>query len=185
MNSPANWRLGLVSKILHSSGVIAYPTEGVWGLGCLPAAADAVLRILELKNRSVAQGLLLVAADIEQFETYLEGIDRDYRSELEVNWPGAVTYLVPDNGTAPRWIVGNHPTLGLRVSAHPLVKTLCEVVAPLVSTSANIASRPSALNTFSVMRYFGDAIDYVVPGKLGESAGPSQIRVLETGEVIR
>ena len=91
MNAIAGWRRSLISAHLDGDGVIAYPTEGVWGLGCLPASALAVARILALKRRSWDQGLLLVAADISQFEDYLVGLDKDKRSELEKNWPGPVT----------------------------------------------------------------------------------------------
>ena len=75
MNAVAGWRRSLISARLVDDGVIAYPTEGVWGLGCLPTSAQAVARILALKGRSWEQGLLLVAADISQFEDYLVGLE--------------------------------------------------------------------------------------------------------------
>ncbi len=181
----AAWRVNLISACLAEGGVIAYPTEGVWGLGCLPESAEAVARILRLKRRSWEQGLLLVAADISQFEDYLVGLDDDMRGELENNWPGAVTYLLPDNGAAPRWVIGNNSTVGLRVSDHPVVCALCESVGPLVSTSANVTGHPAALTSLQVRQYFGDDIDQMVPGQLGRSDGPSVIRHLETGEKIR
>lgn len=181
----SDWRKSLIAHLLLRDGVIAYPTEGVWGLGCLPGSLAGTKRILSLKRRSWRAGLLLVAADIEQFEPYLVGLDEKYRQELEVNWPGPITYLVPDNGTAPAWIVGQHSTLGLRVSNHPIVRQLCQRVGPLVSTSANITSRPSALSALKVRQYFGDAVDHVVPGHLGRQVGPSTIRMLESGETLR
>jgi L-threonylcarbamoyladenylate synthase len=146
---------------------------------------EGVAHILNLKNRSWEQGLLLVAADIEQFSGYLSGLGETQLSELRATWPGPTTYLVPDNGTAPRWIVGEHETVGLRVSAHPLVQSLCQKVGPIVSTSANASGRPAALSAMQVRRYFRNSIDYLVPGSLGGATGPSQIKLLETGEVIR
>jgi len=185
MNSVSRWRRSLISACLNNDGVIAYPTEGVWGLGCLPESALAVARILALKQRGWEQGLLLVAADISQIEDYLVGLDDDMRRELENNWPGPVTYLVPDNGVAPRWVIGNNPTVGLRVSNHPVVRALCESTGPLVSTSANVTGHPAALTSLQVRQYFGERIDYLVPGQLGNSSGPSVIRHLVTGEKIR
>ncbi|MBT4494615.1 MAG: tRNA threonylcarbamoyladenosine biosynthesis protein RimN [Gammaproteobacteria bacterium] len=182
MNS---WRKSFVSQLLSRDGVIAYPTEGVWGLGCLPDSSEGVARILTLKNRPWQQGLLLVAAEMSQFEGYLKGLDAEYRKVLEETWPGPVTFLVPDNGTAPGWIVGSHTTVGLRVSDHPLVQALCTSVGPLVSTSANISSRPAARTTFGVRRYFGNRIDLVVPGELGQTGRASEIRDLVSGEVLR
>ena len=185
MKAIAGWRRNLISACLADDGVIAYPTEGVWGLGCIPESARAVARILGLKRRGWQQGLLLVAADITQIEEYLVGLDDGMRCELEKNWPGPVTYLVPDNGVAPGWIVGNHQTVGIRVSAHPVVRDLCEAMGPLVSTSANVTGHPAATTSLQVRQYFGEGIDHVVPGKTGGQNGPSLIRHLTTGERIR
>ena len=175
----------MISARLVDDGVIAYPTEGVWGLGCLPTSAQAVARILALKGRSWEQGLLLVAADISQFEDYLVGLDNDRQGELETNWPGPVTYLVPDNGVAPWWVIGNNTTVGLRVSDHPVVRALCESTGPLVSTSANETGHPAAVTSLQVRQYFGARVDLLVPGQLGNSTGPSVIKHLVSGEKIR
>jgi L-threonylcarbamoyladenylate synthase len=185
VNAVAGWRRNLISAYLADDGVIAYPTEGVWGLGCLPASALAVARILALKRRSWEQGLLLVAADISQFKDYLLGLDDDMRGELEDNWPGPVTYLLPHNGVAPWWVIGNNPTVGLRVSDHPVVRALCESIGPLVSTSANVTGHPAAVTSLRVRQYFGEGVDHLVPGQLGNSIGPSVIKHLVTGEEIR
>ena len=174
-----------IRTVLRDEGVIAYPTEGVWGLGCLPASHAAVMRLLELKQRSWRQGLLIVAGRIDQFDEFLQGLGDDHRRELEENWPGPVTYLVPDNGSAPRWIVGEHKTVGLRVTNHPLVQELCEIEGPLVSTSANVSAEPAAMTAGEVRQYFQNRIDYLVPGALGARGRPSEIRVLTTGKVIR
>lgn len=177
--------MSLIALTLNRGGVIAYPTEGVWGLGCLPESSSGVARILQLKRRSLHQGLLLVAADQAQFEPYIEGLTEAERAELDVHWPGPVTYLVPDNGVAPAWIVGGHQTLGLRVSSHPLVAQLCRRLGPLVSTSANISGRPAAMSALDVRRYFGGYVDLIVPGNLGGRLGPSEIRMLGSGERMR
>ena len=181
----SSWRTSLISLCLGEDGVIAYPTEGVWGLGCLPESAFATARILRLKQRSWTKGLLLVAADISQFEGYLAGLNGFAVAELEKNWPGPVTYLLPDNGFAPRWVVGSNETIALRVSDHPAVRKLCGSVGPLVSTSANVSGHAAALTSLRVRQYFGREVDYLVPGKLGGLRGPSAIQHLMTGERIR
>lgn len=177
--------MGLIASTLERSGVIAYPTEGVWGLGCLPSSGLAASRILRMKRRSMGQGLLLVAAHQSQFDRYLDGLPDAQREELAKHWPGPVTFLVPDNGAAPAWIVGDHATLGLRVTAHPLVREICEAVGPIVSTSANVSGRPAAQTALEVRRYFSGHVDLLVPGRLGGRSGPSEIRLLESGAVIR
>ena len=180
------WRESLITETLFSSGIIAYPTEGVWGLGCEPSSATAVSRLLRLKQRSPEEGLILIAASILQLEPYLAGIDVKMCNVLLRNWPGPTTYLVPDNGAAPNWIVGRHTTLALRVSTHPIVRWLCTINnGPLVSTSANISGRPSARSIRQIKQYFGKQIDLIVPGDLGGAPGPSKIKNLATGEIVR
>ena len=172
-------------SLLQRDAVIAYPTEGVWGLGCLPESKEAVMRLLSIKRRSWEKGLLLIAGCIDQFGELLEGLEDHYLSELEANWPGPVTFLVPDNGIAPRWVVGLNNTIGLRVTDHTLARELCDIAGPLVSTSANISESPAAMTEQEVRDYFGDKIDYLVPGVLGQYGRPSEIRMLTTGEVVR
>ena len=172
-------------KIIRTQGVIAYPTEGVWGLGCDPFSYIAVKKLLGLKKRSAAQGLLLVATHIGQFDPFLEGLERKYYDELDRTWPGPTTYLVPDNGFAPRWVVGEHQTLGLRISDHPVIKALCSLTGPLVSTSANISGSPPMQSAEEIKEVFCKEIDYVLFGELGKLGRPTEIKNIVTGEILR
>lgn len=184
--TPQPWRIKLVVQRLLAGEVIAYPTEGVWGLGCLPENEEAVARILALKQRSWEQGLILAAGRIEDFDAYLAGITDFERQTLLAAWPGPVTFIVTDNGAAPVWIRGHHDTVALRVSAHPMVAAICrQLGGPVVSTSANPSNRPAARTALRVRQYFPQGIDYIVPGDLGGGGGASEIRVLRTGEVLR
>ena len=172
-------------KIIKTQGVIAYPTEGVWGLGCDPFSYSAVEKLLNLKKRSVAQGLLLVATHIGQFDPFLKGLERKHYDELDRTWPGPITYLVPDNGFAPRWVVGEHQTLGLRISDHPVIKALCSLTGPLVSTSANITGSPPMKSAEEIKEVFSEEIDYVLFGELGKLGRPTEIKNIVTGEILR
>ena len=185
-NIPQTWRMKLIAQRLLQGAVIAYPTEGVWGLGCLPDNHEAVARILTLKHRGWEQGLVLVAANIEQFEPFLQVITPTQRATLETAWPGFVTFVVPDGGVAPAWIRGKHEGVALRVSAHPVIAGICnQLGGPIVSTSANPTGKPPAKSTLRLRQYFAEGIDLVVPGELGNAPGVSEIRLLETGEVLR
>ena len=185
-NTLSPWRVSHIAKRLRHGAVIAYPVEGVWGLGCLPEKEDPVARILAMKQRSRSMGLILIAAGIAQFESYLHGLSAPLREELEQVWPAAITYLVPDNGVAPLWIRGQHDRVALRVSTHKVVRQLCNALGgPIVSTSANPGGRSPALTPLRVRQYFQDEVDIVVPGKLGSSIGASEIRDLVSGEIIR
>lgn len=182
----SRWRTALVRKILWQGGIIAYPTEAVWGLGCIPENAEGIDRILALKKRSIDKGVILVAADISQFEPYLEGLPQRQLDQLQSAWPGPVTYLVEDNGSAPAWVVGSNNTVALRVSTHPVIKTICAATgSALVSTSANPAGKKPALNTLWIRKYFADQLDMIFPGELGNRSQASRIRDLTSNRILR
>jgi len=181
----AEWRTRQIARVVRDGGVIAYPTEAVWGLGCDPWNALAVQRLLQLKNREAAKGLILVAASIEQFDFLLDELPELWLDRLASTWPGPHTWLVPHRQRLPAWITGSHETVALRVSAHPLVQSLCSVCGPLVSTSANPAGRPPARSRLRVQQYFPDQLDGVLAGALGGRRNPSTIRDLATAEVVR
>jgi|TARA_Y100000310_G_scaffold345092_3_gene461742 L-threonylcarbamoyladenylate synthase len=182
----SRWRTALASKTLWQGGIIAYPTEAVWGLGCLPDNLEGVLKILALKKRSMDKGVILVAADISQFDLYLKGLSKQQLAHLQSAWPGPVTYLVADNGNAPGWVVGDNDTVALRVSDHPTVKSICRAAdSALVSTSANPAGQKPARNSYWVRKYFGDQLDMIYPGELGARSNASEIRDLASNRVLR
>lgn len=180
------FRIRLAARALALGGVVAYPTEAVWGLGCDPDHSQAVEKILALKGRDVAKGVILIAADIHMLEPYLSRVSVQQRRQLLDTWPGPVTWLIPNNGIAPHWISGGQTTLAVRVTAHPVAAALSRAYGkPVVSTSANPQGLPPALNLTRVKAYFGDRIDAYVPGNTGGANKPSEIRELSTGQIIR
>lgn len=184
--SPRDFRIQLAAHYLRGGGVIAYPTEGVWGVGCDPDNADAVARLLDLKQRDPGKGVILIAADIAQVEPYLDGLNKTQRAQLAATWPGPQTWIVPANGRASEWVTGGRPGLALRVSANPLVRALCLAFGgPIVSTSANPSGRPAPRTALRVRRYFSRQLDYVLAGNVGGQSGPTPIRDLLSGELLR
>ena len=181
-----NLKIRLAALAVQRGGVVAYPTEAVWGLGCDPFNPDAVRRVLELKNRACTKGLILIAAGIDQLEPFLTGINRRQREILQQSWPGPNTWLVPNNGVAPCLVSGGRPTLALRVTGHPVAAALCRAVSgPVVSTSANPQGLAPARSALKVRCYFKDGLDAILPGAIGGAANPTVIRDLETGQVVR
>jgi len=181
----SNWQIQQAARVVRNGGVIAYPTEAVWGLGCDPWDVDAVERLLALKDRPVHKGLIVVAADIEQFDFLLADLPEIWLARLAGSWPGPNTWLVPHQNRLPEWISGQHSSVALRVSDHPQVRALCRLTGPLVSTSANPAGRPSARSRLRVEQYFPGQLDAVLGGALGGRKNPSLIRDLISGDVIR
>jgi L-threonylcarbamoyladenylate synthase len=173
------------TTVLFSGGVIAYPTEGVYGLGCLPDCEDAVRRILAIKGRSIQSGLILIASDYAQLEDWLAPTTTEIKN---LSTPSAtpLTWIVTARSTTPDWLTGGRDTLAIRVSDHPVVRALCETVAsPLVSTSANRSGRPPARSALSARKRLGREVDMVISGPLGGASGPSEIRMAASNRVIR
>ena len=172
--------------MLRAGGVIAYPTEAVYGLGCLPEDAAAVERVLEIKRRPPSKGFLLIAADIEQVERWALLPAGELGREIEASWPGPTTWILPARAHTPRVITGNRATVAMRVTAHPIARALCaRAGAAIVSTSANISREPPIRRALVLRRKLGRELDYIVPGPLGQRRLPTAIRDARSGRVIR
>jgi len=186
-SSLSHWQLHHACRALHHGGVIAYPTEAVWGLGCDPWDQGAVERILALKQRPMHKGMILVAASIEQVAFLLDPLPGKLQREAERHWPGPVTCLLPDvKEQVPEWVRGKHSTIAVRVSTHPIVRALCQPGGmPLVSTSCTPAGRQPARRIWQVHSYFGGQLDRIVPGALGGNRKPSRIIDIVTGQQFR
>lgn len=183
MNGP---RLRAAARAVRGGGLIAYPTEAVYGLGCDPRNAGAVRRLLTLKRRSADQGLILIAASLDQLAPFLQPLAPDDQLRLDATWPGPHTWLIPARSDTPRWLRGRHETLAVRVTAHLLAAALCQACGhPLVSTSANISGRPPARTALAVRRRLGFALDYVLPGATGGADAPTRIQDLRDGRLVR
>ena len=176
------------AALLQHGGVVAYPTEAVWGLGCDPFHEPAVLRLLALKQRPVDKGLILVAGALDQFDGLLdwEALPADRGEAVFASWPGPHTWIVPATGRVPHWITGAHDGVAVRVSAHPTVVALCMAFGgPLVSTSANPAGAvpPRSLDAFDPGLLA--TVDGVVAGSTGGLERPTAIRDARSGAALR
>jgi L-threonylcarbamoyladenylate synthase len=179
-------KLCLAARCIEAGGILAYPTEAVYGLGCDPWNGDAVQRLLAMKGRPQHKGLILIAASAAQLEPFMEPLDEARMRIVLATWPGPVTWLLPARAGAPDWLTGRYPTLAVRVTAHPLAVALCEAAgSALVSTSANLSDRPPARSPLQVRRALGAQLDLILVGECGNSARPSTIRDGLTGALIR
>lgn len=171
---------------VHAGGVIAYPTEAVYGLGCDPRNEDAVMRLLALKERDVGAGLIVIAADLEQLSEFIEPFDAVVRARITPTWPGPVTWVVAAKPTTPAWIRGDHTTIAVRVTAHAGAAALCRAAdTALVSTSANLRGAAPARSERDVRITFGAGIDFILSGECGEQDRPTEIRDAANGAVLR
>lgn len=182
----SNTKLHNAVRHIQNGGIIAYPTEGVWGLGCDPYDQQALFKILLLKQRPYAKGVILVAAHMDQLAPFLRGLNQQQLKTLAESWPGPNTWVIPNNGAAPPWIRGQHNSLAVRVSAHPVVSALCQQFGgPIVSTSANPGGFEPARSQLQARRYFRKEPIVFAPGEVGKARQPTQIRELLSGNTLR
>ncbi|MEO1035597.1 MAG: L-threonylcarbamoyladenylate synthase [Pseudomonadota bacterium] len=181
--SLSSFRRSRFRDALAADAVIAYPTEGVYGLGCLADSYDALLRIVALKGRSAGKGLILLVADEAQLDGW---VDDDLRLPDRGSAKTPLTWIVPAGPRCDTLVTGGRRTVAVRVTHHPIARALCALnPEPLVSTSANISGLPAITSPYVLRRTFRRKVDGFVPGPLGGAAGPSEIRELATGRVLR
>lgn len=175
-----------IIPILKQGGVIAYPTEAVWGLGCDPFNKESVYRILEMKNRPVYKGLILVAGDEEHLTLWKDQLSLEQYKRLISCTKKPTSWVVPDTSIAPEWVRGEHDSVAIRMIQHEQTRELCSHFGKvLISTSANTAGHPPARTKEEVSQYFGNKIDAIFDAPLGQNSQPSLVKDLLSDTIYR
>jgi len=173
------------ATLLHAGGVLAYPTEAVFGLGCDPDNRAAFEKIFALKQRPPEQGVLLIAAEFSQIADWIEA-PPEAIARAQATWPGAHTWIFPRSPRVPEWVAGGHSGIALRVTAHPIAAALCRAFGgPIVSTSANVHGQLPARSANEVEPLFSGELDGVLHGETGGMTRPTPIADAVTGAIIR
>ncbi|MGB9671218.1 MAG: L-threonylcarbamoyladenylate synthase [Halothiobacillaceae bacterium] len=180
------WRLRFAAHWLRKGGIVAYPTEAVYGLGCDPTRTDALRKLLELKRRPWHKGLILIAARPVQFEPFLAPLDTERVERAHAHWPGPTTWLWPAQPWVSPLLRGEHHTLAVRVPGHPLARALCDAFGgALVSTSANRSVQEPARSPLEVRRKLGPCTAFIISGAVDRKARPSRIIDIRSGRILR
>lgn len=181
-----SFRIRYAARILQQGGVIAYPTEAVWGLGCDPRNRAAVEKLLQLKQRPWQKGLILIAADFSQLADFVEPLEKNLQNQLFAQQDKPITWLLPARSTTPSYLKGIHSTLAVRVTFHAQTIDLCHKFGgAIVSTSANPAARAPARNVLKVRTYFHNNLDFILSGETDHFSSPSEIRDPFSHQIIR
>jgi len=169
-------------RCLQQGGVVAIATEGVWGLSASTAHLDAVERVLHVKHRAPNKGLIVLVTDWSMIDHWVDP-DWDRHWPLELGRPA--TWVVPASTACPDVLTGGRASLAVRRVTMPALRRIVARSGPLVSTSANRSGRSAATSRYQVVLEFGDAVDWIARGRTGGFKGPSEIRDLVTGRVLR
>lgn len=175
---------------LNNQGVIAYPTESVFGLGCDPDCDIAIQKILDLKQRPANKGLILIAENIKQLKPYADfsALSKEQLTLITQSWPGNVTWIVPRQKHLSSLISGDFDSVAVRVSNHSYVKQLCaEFGKPIISTSANLSGKAACVNALQVNAMFvnNPLIEAVIDIPVLGNPNPSKIFNALSGEQLR
>jgi L-threonylcarbamoyladenylate synthase len=173
------------AALLRAGGVLAYPTEAVFGLGCDPDNRVAFEKIFALKQRPPEQGVLLIASDFSQIADWIVA-PPDAIARAQATWPGPHTWIFPRSPRVPDWVAGGHGGIALRITAHPIAGALCAAFgSPVVSTSANRHGEPPARSAEEIETIFGAELDGVLHGATSGMMRPTPIADAVTGAIIR
>ncbi len=183
------WRLREAARSLRAGGVIAYPTESVWGLGCDPANPAALRRLQRAKKRESGKGFILVAADHIQVRPYIEVQAEEFLRVQMGHAARPVTWILPACKKYRGILTGYRGTVAVRITQFAVIADLCRAFdGAITSTSANLSGRPAATTELAARRAIGSrrgGVDLFCPGSVGGYPGASEIRVAATGRIVR
>ena len=154
-----------INEILKNDGVIAFVTDTVWGLGCLPNNEKAVKKIYEIKHRESKKPLILMSYDIYPMLDYVQQpIGKEAQKIIKKHFPGALTLVLEKSENTPDYLTSNLSTVGIRVPDNETFANICKQIDGhvLATTSANISGEPPALTYDEAIKYIGDKVDCVV-----------------------
>ncbi|HEY93582.1 MAG TPA: threonylcarbamoyl-AMP synthase [Dehalococcoidia bacterium] len=169
--------------ILTNGGIIAYPTDTVYGLGACSDNPEAIKRIYQVKRRPLDMPLPLLLADMIWIERLTITISDIARKLIDRFLPGALTLVMKKADSIPDIISGGKDTIALRIPDHPVTIALIYGVGrPLIGTSANLSGKPSALTADEINSQLSDEIDYIID--TGRCQGGIESTIVDvTGEI--
>ena len=185
-----------INDILQNDGIIAFVTDTVWGLGCLPTSEKAVQRIYEIKHRETKKPLILMSDDIYPLFDYIkQPVQKEAQKLIKNHFPGALTLVVEKSENTPDYITSGMNTVGIRVPDNETFANICKHIdgRVLATTSANISGQPPALTYEEALSYIGEKADLIIPdygcvakGKASTVVGfdNENIIIYRQGEVI-
>lgn len=174
------------ASAIQAGEIIAYPTEAIYGLGCDPNNHQSLAKLVKLKSRASNKGLILVASNRSQLEPFIDNKNPAIIERASNSWPGPVTWIMPASKLCHPLLTGSRSTIAVRISAHPVVRDLCDACDhALVSTSANVSGEIPLATVEEITNAFATNIAGVVEGELGGLESATSIFDASTGVQLR
>jgi len=184
-----------ITEILNNDGIIAFVTDTVWGIGCLPTSKKAVERIYEIKHRDTKKPLILMSDSDKYLRKYVKPLSILANELIQKHFPGALTLVVNKSDNTPDYITSGLETVGIRVPNNKTFAQICNFIDGhvLATTSANLSNEPAALTYEEAVKYIGDKVDLVIEdydekaqGRASTVAGisPKGITIFRQGDVV-
>ena len=181
----SRFAIRLAAHHIRNDGIILYPTETVYGLGCDPNSHDAVNTLNTLKQREQHSGFLLLASNIDQLANYITPPNQQERERINAAVT-ATSWITKAGKSTPSWLISPDGTIGFRITNHVVTQALCDYLGhPIISTSANIKGGKPVSNALQCHQLFTEEIDYWLISNIKRSEKPSVIRSLSTGQQLR
>lgn len=172
-----------IRKTLENDGVIAFVTDTVWGLGCLPNSEKAVKKIYEIKKREVQKPLILMSNKIENLIPYIKPLNQKAQDLIKKHFPGALTLVLEKSKKTPDFITSNFNTIGIRIPNNNVFKEICEITPGhvLATTSANLSHQPSSKTYTQAVENMKGLTDLIIEdfGQTAEGLESTVALVLE------
>ena len=169
---------------IRRGGIIAYPTESCFGLGCDPKNKKAINKIIRLKKRSRDKSFILIASSMNQFTKFLDPINDSIKKSLFTKWPGPHTWILNANNICPRWLK-NNSKIALRIPFFSPCRSLNKSIGmAITSTSLNLSGKIPLKNYRDVCRFLPTQVK-IIKGRIGKNKKPSVIQDFETMKIIR
>lgn len=175
-----------IKTILDNDGVIAFVTDTVWGLGCLPSSKKAVEKIYEIKKREAQKPLILMSNEVENLLPYVKS-NKKGQELIKEYFPGALTLVLEKTEKTPDYITSGFNTVGIRVPDNEVFKEICEEISGnvLATTSANLSHQPSSKTYEQALENIGDKCDLVVPDFNCSAKGLESTVALISGNEVK
>lgn len=153
-----------IQNVLSNDGVIAFVTDTVWGLGCLPNSENAVKKIYEIKKREAKKPLILMSDKVEKLIPYVKPFNNKIKDLVGKYFPGALTLVLEKTEKTPDYITSGFDTVGIRVPDNAVFREICANISGnvLATTSANLSNEPSAKTYEQAIANMQDKADLII-----------------------